>query len=359
MTPVKKSFQYGDHTVTLETGAIARQASGAVLVSMSDTVVLVTAVGQKEAIPGRDFFPLTVNYQERTYAAGKIPGGFFKREGRPSEKETLTSRLIDRPLRPLFPKGFANEVQVIATVVSMDPNVDADIPALLGASAALAISGLPFNGPIGAARIGYSNGQYLLNPTLSQLDQDSELDLVVAGTDKAVLMVESEANCLPEDVMLGAVMFGHEQMQKAIDVIKELAAEVGSPAWDWAAPAENQELAAAVAAACESDLVEAYQVADKQARQERVSELRASVMAQLAAEAEGAPTADDIKGAFGKLEKRVVRGRILAGKPRIDGRDTKTVRPISVQVGVLPRTHGSALFTRGETQALVVTTLGT
>jgi polyribonucleotide nucleotidyltransferase len=359
VTPVKKSFQYGDHTVTLETGAIARQASGAVLVSMSDTVVLVTAVGQKEAIPGRDFFPLTVNYQERTYAAGKIPGGFFKREGRPSEKETLTSRLIDRPLRPLFPKGFANEVQVIATVISMDPNVDADIPALLGASAALAISGLPFNGPIGAARIGYSNGQYLLNPTLSQLDQDSELDLVVAGTDKAVLMVESEANCLPEDVMLGAVMFGHEQMQKAIDVIKELAAEVGSPAWDWAAPAENQELAAAVAAACESDLVEAYQVADKQARQERVSELRASVMAQLAAEAEGAPTADDIKGAFGKLEKRVVRGRILAGKPRIDGRDTKTVRPISVQVGVLPRTHGSALFTRGETQALVVTTLGT
>jgi polyribonucleotide nucleotidyltransferase len=359
VTPVKKSFQYGDHTVTLETGAIARQASGAVLVSMSDTVVLVTAVGQKEAIPGRDFFPLTVNYQERTYAAGKIPGGFFKREGRPSEKETLTSRLIDRPLRPLFPKGFANEVQVIATVISMDPNVDADIPALLGASAALAISGLPFNGPIGAARIGYSNGQYLLNPTLSQLDQDSELDLVVAGTDKAVLMVESEANCLPEDVMLGAVMFGHEQMQKAIDVIKELAAEVGSPAWDWAAPAENQELAAAVAAACESDLVEVYQVADKQARQERVSELRASVMAQLAAEAEGAPTADDIKGAFGKLEKRVVRGRILAGKPRIDGRDTKTVRPISVQVGVLPRTHGSALFTRGETQALVVTTLGT
>jgi polyribonucleotide nucleotidyltransferase len=359
VTPVKKSFQYGDHTVTLETGAIARQASGAVLVSMSDTVVLVTAVGQKEAIPGRDFFPLTVNYQERTYAAGKIPGGFFKREGRPSEKETLTSRLIDRPLRPLFPKGFANEVQVIATVVSMDPNVDADIPALLGASAALAISGLPFNGPIGAARIGYSNGQYLLNPTLSQLDQDSELDLVVAGTDKAVLMVESEANCLPEDVMLGAVMFGHEQMQKAIDVIKELAAEVGSPAWDWAAPAENQELAAAVAAACESDLVEVYQVADKQARQERVSELRASVMAQLATEAEGAPTADEIKGAFGKLEKRVVRGRILAGKPRIDGRDTKTVRPISVQVGVLPRTHGSALFTRGETQALVVTTLGT
>jgi polyribonucleotide nucleotidyltransferase len=359
VTPVKKSFQYGDHTVTLETGAIARQASGAVLVSMSDTVVLVTAVGQKEAIPGRDFFPLTVNYQERTYAAGKIPGGFFKREGRPSEKETLTSRLIDRPLRPLFPKGFANEVQVIATVVSMDPNVDADIPALLGASAALAISGLPFNGPIGAARIGYSNGQYLLNPTLSQLDQDSELDLVVAGTDKAVLMVESEANCLPEDVMLGAVMFGHEQMQKAIDVIKELAAEVGSPAWDWAAPAENQELAAAVAAACESDLVEAYQVADKQARQERVSELRAAVMAELATEAEGAPTADDIKGAFGKLEKRVVRGRILAGKPRIDGRDTKTVRPISVQVGVLPRTHGSALFTRGETQALVVTTLGT
>jgi polyribonucleotide nucleotidyltransferase len=359
VTPVKKSFQYGDHTVTLETGAIARQASGAVLVSMSDTVVLVTAVGQKEAIPGRDFFPLTVNYQERTYAAGKIPGGFFKREGRPSEKETLTSRLIDRPLRPLFPKGFANEVQVIATVVSMDPNVDADIPALLGASAALAISGLPFNGPIGAARIGYSNGQYLLNPTLSQLDQDSELDLVVAGTDKAVLMVESEANCLPEDVMLGAVMFGHEQMQKAIDVIKELAAEVGSPAWDWAAPAENQELAAAVAAACESDLVEVYPVADKQARQERVSELRASVMAQLATEAEGAPTADEIKGAFGKLEKRVVRGRILAGKPRIDGRDTKTVRPISVQVGVLPRTHGSALFTRGETQALVVTTLGT
>ncbi|MBD3618467.1 MAG: polyribonucleotide nucleotidyltransferase [Chromatiales bacterium] len=358
MTPIKKSFQYGKHTVTLETGEIARQATAAVMVNMADTSVLVTAVGQKDADPSRDFFPLTVNYQERTYAAGKIPGGFFKREGRPSEKETLTSRLIDRPLRPLFPKGFTNEVQVVATVMSVNPEIDPDIPAMIGASAALALSGMPFQGPIGAARVGYRNGEYLLNPDMSEL-ADSDLDLVVAGTEKAVLMVESEARGLSEEVMLGAVIFGHEQMRAAIQAINELKSEAGKPAWEWTAPAVDESLAAAVAAAAEADLTAAYQVADKLERQNRVAAIRDAVVEKLATDDEAGPSVDEVKGAFGKLEKKIVRGRILAGEPRIDGRDTKTVRHIESRVGVLPRTHGSALFTRGETQALVVATLGT
>lgn len=358
MTIFKKSFQYGGHTITLETGEIARQADGAVLVNMADTVVLVTAVGSKSAIEGRDFFPLTVNYQEKTYAAGKIPGGFFKREGRPSEKETLTSRLIDRPLRPLFPKNFHNEVQVVATVISVNPDVDPDVPALIGASAALAISGMPFMGPIGAARVGYENGAYLLNPTKTQL-LTSDLDLVVAGTDKAVLMVESEADCLPEDVMLGAVMFGHEQMQAAIKVIKELAKEAGKPAWDWKPADKDKGLAEAVSAEAEKALREAYQIAEKQARYARIEELRQIALAKFAAGEKPPWSEAMVVGAFGDLEKKIVRGRILEGQPRIDGRDTRSVRPIAIKVGVLPRTHGSALFTRGETQALVVTTLGT
>jgi polyribonucleotide nucleotidyltransferase len=358
VTIIKKSFQFGEHTVTMETGEIARQADGAVLVSMGDTTLLVTAVGQKEADPGRDFFPLTVNYQERVYAAGRIPGGFFKREGRPSEKETLTSRLIDRPLRPLFPKGFTNEVQVIATVKSVDPEIDPDIPALLGASAALAISGMPFQGPIGAARVGYVDGQLVLNPTFSKLEE-SRLDLVVAGTENAVLMVESEADLLPEDTMLDAVIFGHEQMQIAIQAIRELAAEAGKPAWEWTAPEENTALIDAVAAHIGDGLSEAYQIAEKMARYTRVGELRDQVVGHFATDAEGAPSVEEVKGVFSKLEKKTVRGRILAGELRIDGRDTRSVRPISVRVGVLPRTHGSALFTRGETQAIVVTTLGT
>ena len=358
MSAIKKSFQYGDHTVSFETGEIARQADGAVIVNMSDTVVLVTAVAQKQAVPGRGFFPLTVNYQERTYAAGRIPGGFFKREGRPSEKETLTSRLIDRPLRPLFPKGFLNEVQVIATVMSVNPDVDPDVPAMLGASAALAISGVPFNGPIGCARVGYSDGGYVLNPTFSQLKQ-SQLDLVVAGTEHAVLMVESEAKELPEEVMLGAVMYGHEQMQAAIQAIRELAAEAGKPAWDWQPPATDESLLEAVRGRCEADLTAAYQIQDKLARQARVSELREQVVAEFATDAEDAPGAEAVAGVFGKIEKALVRGRIIAGELRIDGRDTRTVRPINVRTGVLPRTHGSALFTRGETQAMVVATLGT
>lgn len=358
MTVLKKSFQYGGHTITLETGEIARQADGAVLVNMADTVVLVTAVGSKSAIEGRDFFPLTVNYQEKTYAAGKIPGGFFKREGRPSEKETLTSRLIDRPLRPLFPKNFHNEVQVVATVISVNPDVDPDVPALIGASAALAISGMPFMGPIGAARVGYANGEYLLNPTKTQL-LASDLDLVVAGTDKAVLMVESEADCLPEDVMLGAVMFGHEQMQTAIKVIKELAKEAGKPAWDWKPADKDKGLAEAVSAEAEKALREAYQIAEKQVRYARIEELRRTVLAKFAVGEKPPWSEAMVAGAFGDLEKKIVRGRILEGQPRIDGRDTRSVRPIAIKVGVLPRTHGSALFTRGETQALVVTTLGT
>lgn len=361
MAAVKKAFRYGDHTVTLETGIMARQATGAVLVSMDDTVVLVTAVGQNNEGDG-DFFPLTVNYQERTYAAGRIPGGYFKREAKPSEKETLTSRLIDRPIRPLFPKGFNNEVQIIATVLSMNPEIDPDVPAMLGASAALSLTGMPFQGPLGAARVGYKEGNFLLNPTFSQLET-SQLDMVVAGTEKAVLMVESEAKELPEDIMLGAVVFAHREMQTAIKAIKELADEAGKPAWDWQTPTANLEVEKRVAGVCEADLVQAYQIRDKQERQDAIADLRERVIEQLLAENAGkedeAGLTDEIKYVFGKLESKIVRGRILEGKPRIDGRDTKTVRPISIQVGVLPRTHGSALFTRGETQALVVATLGT
>ena len=354
---IKKTFQYGEHQVTIETGAVARQADGAVLVDMAETVVLVTAVGRKTAEPGRDFFPLTVNYQERTYSAGKIPGGFFKREGRPSEKETLVSRLIDRPLRPLFPKGFTNEVQVIATVVSLNPDVDPDIPALLGASAALAISGMPFAGPIGAAKVGYRDGNYILNPGVEAL-AESKLELVVAGTADAVLMVESEAKGLPEDVMLGAVMFGHEQMQQAINVINELAADAGKPAWEWQAAVADSELESLVTSAAETALADAYRITDKQVRQAKVAEAKKAAIESLPGG--GARwSEDEVKTALSKLEKRIVRNRVIAGEPRIDGRDQKTVRPIQIEVGVLPRAHGSALFTRGETQALVVTTLGT
>ncbi len=356
MKQFNKTFTYGEHAVTLETGAVARQADGAVLVNMSDTVVLVTVVAAKQAEPGRGWFPLTVNYQEKTYAAGRIPGGFFKREGRPSEKETLTSRLIDRPLRPLFPKGFLNEVQVIATVVSLNPEVDSDIPSLIGASAVLALSGIPFNGPIAAARVGYQDGKYLLNPTLSQLEH-SQLDLVVAGTERAVLMVESEAAELSEDVMLDAVMYGHEQMQTVIKAIRELAAEAGKPAWDWQAPVADQGLIDVVTQAAESDLVDAYQIVEKQARRDRIGESRNAVVESLTAEERW--SAEEVEKEFAKLESRIVRGRVLAGEPRIDGRDTGTVRPLDIRAGVLPRAHGSALFTRGETQALVVTTLGT
>lgn len=357
--PIKKVVQFGDHSVTLETGEIARQAGGAVMVRMGDTAVFVTCVARKEAKPGQDFFPLTVNYQERTYSAGKIPGGFFKREGRPSEKETLTSRLIDRPLRPLFPKGFTNEVQVIATVMSLDPEIDPDIPAMIGASAAVALSGVPFSGPIGGARVGYKDGGYLLNPSKTDL-ADSQLDLVVAGTEHAVLMVESEAQELAEDVMLGAVAFGHEQMQVVINAIRELTAEAGTVAWDWQAAEVNEALASAVAAAGESALAEVYQISDKQERYSKLGDIRADIVAKLCPE-EGAGdfAAGDVKDAIGKLEKAIVRGRVLAGEPRIDGRDTRKVRPITVKAGILPRTHGSALFTRGETQAIVVTTLGT
>ncbi len=356
---IKKVVQFGEHTLTMETGEIARQAGGAVMVSMGDTVVFVTCVARKEAEPGRDFFPLTVNYQERTYAAGKIPGGFFKREGRPSEKETLTSRLIDRPLRPLFPKGFVNEVQVIATVMSLDPEIDPDVPAMIGASAAVSLSGVPFAGPIGCARVGYIDGQYVLNPSATAL-QSSQLDLVVAGTDDAVLMVESEAEELAEDVMLGAVTYGHEQMQAVVTAISELTAEAGAVAWEWVAPESDETLASAVAAAGEAALNAAYQISDKQARYTELSGLRASIVEQLCpAGDESTYAISDVKDAISKLEKSVVRGRVLAGELRIDGRDTRTVRPIAVKTGILPRTHGSALFTRGETQAIVVTTLGT
>jgi polyribonucleotide nucleotidyltransferase len=355
---IKKSFQYGSHTVTFETGEIARQASGAVVVSMGDTIVFVTVVGLKRGSEGRDFFPLTVDYQERTYAAGHIPGGFFRREGRPSESETLLCRLIDRPIRPLFPKGFTNEVQIIATVTSLDPEINPDIPALLGASAACSISGLPFKGPVGAARVGYIDGEYVLNPDSGQLET-SDLNLVVAGTAKAVLMVESEARELPEDVMLGSVVFGHQQMQAAITAINELAAEVNAPVWEWQAAVSNEDLAKAVADASASVFGEAYQIADKQERYLRLSAIRAETSDKLVSDEDGGPSAEDVRGAMDKLQKTIVRSRIIEGKPRIDGRDTRTVRPIAIRTGVLPRTHGSALFTRGETQALVVTTLGT
>jgi len=356
MTPVKKQFQYGEHTVTLETGEIARQATGAVMVSMGETVVLVTVVADKREVEGRDFFPLTVDYQEKTYAAGRIPGGFLKREGRPSEHETLTSRLIDRPVRPLFPEGFTNEVQIIATVLSLDPEVSPDMVAMIGASAALTLSGTPFNGPIGAARVGYQDGQYLLNPSAEKLTE-SDLDLVVAGTDKAVLMVESEAKLLSEDVMLGAVIFGHEQQQVVINAIREFAQEAGVESWDWQPPVVNEQLHADVTAAGEAAFAEAYTIREKQPRYTRLGEIRSEIKEKLVSD--DGYSEEEVREAIEKLEKKVVRGKILNGEPRIDGRDTRTVRQITVKTGVLPRAHGSALFTRGETQALVVTTLGT
>ena len=358
MSVFKKSFQYGPHTLSIETGEMARQASAAVVVKFGDTVVLCTAVAAKKATPGRDFFPLTVNYQEKTYAAGRIPGGFFKREGRPTEKETLTSRLIDRPIRPLFPDGFYHEVQVVTTVVSLDPEIDADIPAMIGASAALALSGAPFNGPIGAARVGYADGQYILNPTATQL-KESDLHLVVAGTRDGVMMVESQADCLSEDVMLGSVVFGHEQLQVVVNAINELVKECGKTRWEWKQGAATKELEAAVSAAAHGSLSDAYRITEKQARYTRVGEIKKTVIGQLSAGEAPKFTADQVDDQLYKLESNIVRERILSGEPRIDGRDSTTVRPITIKVGLLPRTHGSALFTRGETQALVVTTLGT
>ena len=358
MTLTKKSVSFGERMLVLETGEIARQASGAVLTSLGDTTVLVTVVGDRGSDPDRGFFPLTVDYEEKTYSAGKIPGGFFKREGRPSEKATLTCRLIDRPLRPLFPDAFRYEVQVIATVLSLDPEVDPDIPAMVGASAAIALSGIPFNGPIAGARVGYIDGNYVLNPTLGQLE-GSKLDLVVAGTESAVLMVESEAAELPEQVMLDAVLFGHKHIQPIIGTIRALAAEAGAPAWDWQAPPEDAELRERVRTACETSLAEAYRLQDKMERRGRLAVLRAQVMEDLAGAEDARWSGREVGKAVSDLEKSVVRARTLKGGPRIDGRDVRTVREISVRAGVLPRTHGSALFTRGETQALVVTTLGT
>ena len=358
MSIVKKEFQYGSHTVTLETGRMARQADGAVVVSMSETVVLVTVVGSKTADPTRGFLPLTVNYQEKTYAAGRIPGSFFRREGRPTEKETLTCRLIDRPLRPMFPKGFFHDVQVIATVLSTNQEVDPDIPSMLGAFAAMALSGLPCAGPMGAARVAWVDEEFVVNPTAAEL-ASSRLNLVVAGTENAVLMVESEADLLSEDTMLSAVLFGHEQMQAAITAISELAAEAGKPAWDWQAPPEDEELATAVAKIAEKDLAKAYTVTEKVERNERLREIRAAVAEKLASDDDEPSRAGDVASAVKALEKRVVREQVLSGKPRIDGRDNATVRGLDIEVGLLPRTHGSALFTRGETQALVTATLGT
>ena len=358
MNSIKKSFQYGKHTVTLETGEMARQADGAVLVSIDDTVVLVTCVGATNAKAGQDFFPLTCDYQERTYAAGKIPGGFFKREGRPSEKETLTSRLMDRPMRPLFPEGFYNEVQIIATVLSANPDIDPDIAAVIGASAAVALSGIPFDGPIGAARVAYVDGQYVLNPSAEEL-KNSKLNLVVAGTDVAVLMVESEANELSEEIMLGAVVFGHDQMQAAINAINDLVDEGGKDAWDWTAPEKDQTLVARITQMAEADLREAYAIRQKQARTIRVDEIRSKVIGELMTPETSLNDANMLKTLFSDIESKIVRNKILDGEPRIDGRNTRTVRPITIRTGVLPRTHGSALFTRGETQALVTVTLGT
>ena len=359
---VSKSFRFGDYDVTLTTGEIARQATGAVVCQMGDTVVLATVVAKKEAKPGQDFFPLTVDYIEKTYAAGKIPGGFFKREGRPSEKETLTSRLIDRPIRPLFPDGFFNEVQVIIHVLSADPAVDPDIPSMIGASAALAVSGIPFRGPIGACRVGYINDEFKLNPSPAEL-KTSRLDLVVAGTERAVLMVESEADILPEKTMLEAVMFGHREMQVAINAINELVAEAGKPAWDWQPAPKNEALIARIGEICGQGLKDAYAIRSKQARTEKLREVYAACEAQLVADAEAAgtdaPDMNEVHGILFEMEANIVRSNILNGEPRIDGRDTRTVRPIEIRQGVLPRTHGSALFTRGETQALVTTTLGT
>jgi polyribonucleotide nucleotidyltransferase len=357
VNPVIKQFQYGNHTVTLETGRVARQASGAVLVTMDETVVLCTVVGAKKAKPGQDFFPLSVHYTEKTYAAGKIPGGFFKREARPSEKETLTSRLIDRPIRPLFPNGFKNEVQVICMVISAQDDIDPDIPAMIGTSAALSISGVPFNGPIGGARVGYTEEEgYLLNPTYSTLET-SALNMVVAGTSDAVLMVESEAKELSEDTMLGAVLFAHQEMQVVIEAVKSLAADAAKPIWDWAAPAIDQDLYDGLSAAVSADLGTAYQITEKADRYEQVGTIRDRALEQFAGE-DSDTSSDTVRELFSKIEKNIVRQRIVNHEPRIDGRDTKTVRPLSMQIGVLPKAHGSALFTRGETQALVVTTLG-
>ena len=353
-----KTFQYGNQTVTLETGEIARQAAGAVKISMGDTVVLVAVTAAKEVKPGQDFFPLTVDYLERTYAAGKIPGGFFKREGKQSEKEILTSRLIDRPIRPLFPEGFFNDIQIVAMVVSIDPEIDSDIPAMLGASAALLLTGVPFAGPIGAARVGYVNGEYVLNPTKAQLAQ-SQLDLVVAGTEKAVLMVESEADVLSEETMLGAVVYGHDQMQAAIRAINEFADEVNPEIWDWQPPATDDTLIARVRELAGTTIDAAFKIKQKQARTAKLDEAWAAVESALITEETDTLLANQIRGIFKDLEKEVVRGQILEGQPRIDGRDTRTVRPINIQTGVLPRTHGSALFTRGETQSLATATLGT
>ncbi|MEY4960718.1 MAG: polyribonucleotide nucleotidyltransferase [Pseudomonadota bacterium] len=358
MKPIKKSISYGRHQLTLETGEIARQAHGAVMVTMDDTVVLVTVVGAKNAKPGQDFFPLTVDYQERTYAAGKIPGSFFKREGRPSEKEILTSRLIDRPIRPLFPDNFYNEVQIVATVLSSDSEVDSDIPAMIGASAALVLSGIPFGGPIAAARVGYIDGDYVLNPTTTELKQ-TQLNLVVAGTQQAVLMVESEASELPEDVMLGAVMFGHQQLQPVVIAINELADEAGVTAWDWVPAERDLALAERIAKLAEPDLCAAFQLKQKQARSETIDKIWKRVFTEIGVGTENGPDGQAVKEVCFALESKIVRSRILDGEPRIDGRDTRTVRPITIRNGVLPRTHGSALFTRGETQALVIATLGT
>jgi polyribonucleotide nucleotidyltransferase len=358
LSHVKKSLIWGRHRVVLETGEIARQATGAVLVNMEDTVVLVSVVGARQPQPGKDFLPLTVDYQERTYAAGKIPGGFFRREGRPSEKEILTCRLIDRPIRPLFPDGYYNEVQVVATVVSSNNEIDADIPAMIGTSAALAISGIPFDGPIGAARVGYLNGHYVLNPTATEL-KTSELDLVVAGTEQAVLMVESEAKELSEDVMLGAVVFGHQQMQQVIQVINELADEAGKPAWEWTPPAKDEALIARITQLSEQDLRAAFQIKQKSARSHAIDDIWKRVFAELGVGSEGGPDGNTVKEICFALESKIVRGQVLAGDPRIDGRNTRTVRPITIRTGPLPRAHGSALFTRGETQALVAATLGT
>jgi polyribonucleotide nucleotidyltransferase len=355
---VSKSFQYGEHTVTLETGEIARQADAAIMASMDDTVVLVTVVGAKSARPGQDFFPLTVDFQEKVYAAGRIPGGFFRREGRPSEKEILICRLIDRPMRPLFPKGYVNEVQIICTVISLNPDVDPDVVAMLGTSAALACSGLPFNGPVGCARVGYIDGEYVLNPGAEAL-KSSDLDLVVAGTESAVLMVESEAKVLSEEIMLGAVMFGHEQSNIAVNTIRELAAEVNTEMRDFVAAEKDESLAEKVSAIGAAGLEEAYSTAEKMSRQDKCSAVRSLIKDELINEDTSNEEAEKISGAIKGLEKSIVRGRILEGQPRIDGRDTRTIRPITIRTGVLPRAHGSALFTRGETQALVVTTLGT
>jgi len=358
MKSIKKTFQFGAHQVTLETGEIARQADGACLVTMDDTVVLVTCVGRKDVKPGQDFFPLTVDYQEKTYAAGRIPGGFFKREGRPSEKEILTCRLIDRPLRPLFPDGFYNEVQVIATVLSINPEVDSDIPAMIGASAAVTLSGIPFEGPIGACRVGYLDGQYVLNPTKTELES-SKLNLVVAGTEQAVLMVESEAQELPEDVMLGAVVFGHEQMQAAIDAINELADEGGKDEWDWQAPQPDTALVERIRAIAEAEINEAYRTKSKALRSEKLDAVKAKLLDELVAKADTPADGNVVRGILHDMEAKIVRGQILNGEPRIDGRNTRTVRPISIRPTLLPRVHGSVLFTRGETQAIVTTTLGT